>query len=270
MSECGLTGLEEAWHRKQYCTQLLQPNVRFFCLSIVILWPWPRPSAPPPPPPLHPVTLPVCLRLQLLDVGRNRLHQWAALAPLQSMMRLRNLNLQGNRVCSLKEYTAKVHTVVGTSFMFVLYTSHTYQQTRAGTHIDFYLCMIITLCVLGMMLRFSFFNQQMPAASVVGLIAIACILSGFAFTVSMMYCQLCGSDAVDFRMVIQLANSKLQKGIWQIGVSSLCDVTRVPLISRKCQTQGLRICSLAAIFLRRTRSTHPMSLLKDWCTTLMS
>lgn len=118
--------------------------------------------------------------------------------------------------------------------------------------------------------RYSLFNQQMPTALVVGLIAIACILSGFAFAVSTMYCQSCGSDAVDFRMVIQLANSELQKGIWQIGVSSLCDVTRAPFMSRKCQTQGLRICSLATIILRRTRSTHPTSLLKDHCTTLMS
>ena len=73
-------------------------------------------------------TYPAFLRLQLLDVGRNRLHQWEALGPLQHMSRLSNLNLQGNRVCSVEGYTAKVRACLYLEppmCLCVLYTSHT-------------------------------------------------------------------------------------------------------------------------------------------------
>ena len=73
-------------------------------------------------------TYPAFLRLQLLDVGRNRLHQWEALDPLQHMSRLSNLNLQGNRVCSVEGYTAKVRACLYLEppmCLCVLYTSHT-------------------------------------------------------------------------------------------------------------------------------------------------
>lgn len=56
------------------------------------------------------LSLPPPCRLQLLDVGRNRVYQWEALGALQHLMRLRNLNLQGNKVCSEEGYTAKVNS----------------------------------------------------------------------------------------------------------------------------------------------------------------
>ena len=109
--------------------------------SNVILWPSPqRPLLPPHTTHAHTrtrthththtpsATYPALLRLQLLDVGRNRLHQWEALGPLQHMSRLSNLNLQGNRVCSVEGYTAKVRACLYLEppmCLCVLYTSHT-------------------------------------------------------------------------------------------------------------------------------------------------
>ena len=73
------------------------------------------------------------LRLQLLDVGRNRLHQWEALGPLQHMSRLSNLNLQGNRVCSVEGYTAKVQYVHACTWNLLCVSVCCIHHTLAGT-----------------------------------------------------------------------------------------------------------------------------------------
>ncbi|KAF9923533.1 hypothetical protein FBU30_006433 [Linnemannia zychae] len=53
-----------------------------------------------------------CTALDILDLGGNMLREWSDIAPLGSLVRLINLNLQGNPICEKPDYKTKILELV--------------------------------------------------------------------------------------------------------------------------------------------------------------